>query len=134
MPIFPWRKGTSNNLPITEADVKLPKQSKKLPSFKNLLMQIKAVGYINNNTYRREKFERCEYNLSEIRDASEADSYIKIALTKYSYMIFKAGWTLKSENQEAIHNIIYSLLVFTFKSPTCFEYHIRVFSKSNLNI
>ena len=116
MPIFPWRKGTSNNLPITEADVKLPKQSKKLPSFKNLLMQIKAVGYINNNTYRREKFERCEYNLSEIRDASEADSYIKIALTKYSYMIFKAGWTLKSENQQAIDYIMYRWRLMSYQT------------------
>ena len=101
---FPWRQNTSDNLPLKESDVQLPNKKKSV--FSNLLMKIKAVGYVNNNTYRREKFQRCEYNLSEIRDASEADSYIKIALTKYSYMIYKAGWTLKSENQEAIDYIM----------------------------
>ncbi len=103
MPIFPWRKNISKTN-IQEAGVQIANQ-KKSP-LKDLLLKIKAVGYVNNNTYRREKFQRCEYNLQEIRDASEADSYIKIALTKYSYMIYKAGWTLKSENQAAIDYVM----------------------------
>ena len=110
---FPWRHNTSDNLPLKESDVKLPQ--KKKSGISNLLMKIKAVGYVNNNTYRREKFQRCEYNLSEIRDASEADSYIKIALTKYSYMIYKAGWTLKSENQEAIDYIMYRWRLISYQ-------------------
>lgn len=112
---FPWRHNTSNNLSVKESDIQLPKQKKK-SSFKDLLLKIKAVGYINNNTYRREKFQRCEYNLAEIRDASEADSYIKIALTKYSYMIYKAGWTLKSENQEAIDYIMYRWRLMSYQT------------------
>ena len=111
---FPWRQNTSDNLPLKESDVQLP--NKKKSGFNNLLMKIKAVGYVNNNTYRREKFQRCEYNLSEIRDASEADSYIKIALTKYSYMIYKAGWTLKSENQEAIDYIMYRWRLMSYQT------------------
>lgn len=52
---------------------------------------VKGVGFINRETYRREVFQRPEYNLLEIKEASEADSYIKIALSKYSYLIYKAG-------------------------------------------
>ena len=63
---------------------------------------VKAIGYVTAQTQRRELFTRPEFNLSEIRDASEADSYVKISLSKYSYLIYKAGWKFKSENQAAI--------------------------------
>ena len=63
---------------------------------------VKAVGYVTAQTQRRELFTRPEFNLAEIRDASEADSYVKISLSKYSYLIYKAGWKFKSENQQAI--------------------------------
>ena len=112
---LPWRQNTSNNLPVKESDIQLPKQKRRI-NFRDLLVKIKAVGYINNNTYRREKFQRCEYNLAEIRDASEADSYIKIALTKYTYMIYKAGWTLKSENQEAIDYVMYRWRLMSYQT------------------
>ena len=113
MPIFPWRKNISKTN-IQEAGVQIANQKKN--PLRDLLLKIKAVGYVNNNTYRREKFQRCEYNLQEIRDASEADSYIKIALTKYSYMIYKAGWTLKSENQEAIDYIMYRWRLMSYQT------------------
>lgn len=104
-----WRKKAPEIEALHEAinhieekgGISVANQNKKISNkIENFV--VKSVGYINNQTYRREKFERCEYNLSEIRDASEADSYIKIALSKYSYLIYKAGWRLKSENQEAI--------------------------------
>ena len=63
---------------------------------------VKSVGFLTSQIYRREMFTRPEYNLEEIRDASESDSYIKISFSKYSYLIFKAGWKFKSDNQEAI--------------------------------
>ena len=63
---------------------------------------VKAVGFVTAQTQRRELFTRPEFNLSEIRDASEADSYVKISLSKYSYLIYKAGWKFKSENQQAV--------------------------------
>lgn len=113
--VFPWRKQPPKDLNLIEDAVKVPKKSFKASSFlKGALFKVKAVGYINNQTYRREKFERCEYNLAEIRDASEADSYIKIALTKYSYMIYKAGWRLKSENQAAIDYIMHRWRLMSF--------------------
>ena len=63
---------------------------------------VKAVGFVTAQTQRRELFTRPEFNLTEIRDASEADSYVKISLSKYSYLIYKAGWKFKSENQQAV--------------------------------
>jgi hypothetical protein len=63
---------------------------------------VKAVGFVTSQTQRRALFTRPEFNLAEIRDASEADSYVKISLSKYSYLIYKAGWKFKSENQQAI--------------------------------
>ena len=66
---------------------------------------VKAVGFINQETYRRENFKRPEYNLLEIKEAAEADSYIKIAFSKYSYLLYKEGYQLKSENQQAIDYI-----------------------------
>ena len=112
---FPWRRKPSenNSLVVTESDIQVkPKKKASLLD----LFKIKAVGYVNNNTYRRERFQRCEYNLAEIRDASEADSYIKIALTKYSYMIYKAGWTLKSENQAAIDYVMYRWRLMSYQT------------------
>lgn len=113
---FPWRKRPSEINSLAGTDVQeLQAKPKKKASLLDLF-KIKAVGYVNNNTYRRERFQRCEYNLAEIRDASEADSYIKIALTKYSYMIYKAGWTLKSENQEAIDYVMYRWRLMSYQT------------------
>lgn len=74
---------------------------------------VKAVGYINQETYRRENFRRPEYNLLEIKEAAEADSYIKIAFSKYSYLLYKEGYQLKSENQEAIDYIAKRFKIMT---------------------
>lgn len=80
---------------------------------------VKCVGFINKETYRRETFQRPEYNLLEIKDASEADSYIKIAFSKYSYLIYKAGWQLKSDNQSAIDYIQkrFKIMAFSTNKP-----------------
>jgi hypothetical protein len=77
----------------------LQKTNKK----QNLVSNIKAaiiknIGLLTFTSYNREAFIAPEYNLEEIRNASEADSYIKMALMKYSYLIYKAGWTLKGKD------------------------------------
>ena len=74
---------------------------------------VKAVGFINQETYRRENFKRPEYNLLEIKEAAEADSYIKIAFSKYSYLLYKEGYQLKSENQQAIDYIAKRFKIMT---------------------
>ena len=60
---------------------------------------IRNLGILTFTSYNREAFIAPEYNLEEIRNASEADSYIKMAHMKYSYLIYKAGWTLKGKDQ-----------------------------------
>ena len=60
---------------------------------------IKAVGGIYSQADSRERFQRPEYNLWEIKEASESDSYVKIAFSKYSYLIYKAGASIKGEDQ-----------------------------------
>ena len=106
---WPWKKHVmplENPMDLIEESFELNKSDNK--SF-NLFSKIglgnfkvKAIGFISAYAQRREWFHRPEYNLQEVRDASEADSYVKISLTKTSYLIYKAGWKFKSENQQAI--------------------------------
>ena len=105
---WPWSKAPSNPplpLDLSEESFEINKSSKPFNLFsKNGLgnFKVKAVGFISAYAQRREWFHRPEYNLQEIRDAVEADSYVKISLSKTSYLIYKAGWKFKSENQQAI--------------------------------
>ena len=101
---WPWR--TPPEQPVQEITMQEEAfEIKKQPttfisanSIKNFM--VKAVGFIS--AYSNRVFTRPEYNLQEIRDASEADSYVKISLSKYSYLIYKAGWNFRSENQSAV--------------------------------
>ena len=64
---------------------------------------IKAIGGIQRHSDERERFQRPEYNLWEIKEASESDSYVKIAFSKYSYLIYKAGASLKGEDERVAY-------------------------------
>ena len=104
---WPWKKQNTEPMSVNEESFEMKKKSNKsMSNFVNpSIIQdfvIKAVGFVDSYSRRRESFLRPEYNLAEVRDASEADSYVKIALSKISYLIYKAGWRFKSENQEAI--------------------------------
>ena len=107
---WPWSKKTLEqtedlDLMELEFDGSNKSGSKILNFFNKKSIQnfmVKAIGYVSAHSQRREGFHRPEYNLQEIRDAAEADSYVKISLSKTSYLIYKAGWKFKSENQEAI--------------------------------
>lgn len=103
------QEGLANSSPLEFKEVRVDEGisfTKKVSSLFNPKaisnFAVKSVGFLTSQVYRREIFSRPEYNLEEIRDASESDSYIKISFSKYSYLIFKAGWTFKSDNQEAI--------------------------------
>ena len=107
--IDPVEKGLVKSSPLEFKEVRVDEGisfTKKVSSLFNPKaisnFAVKSVGFLTSQVYRREVFSRPEYNLEEIRDASESDSYIKISFSKYSYLIFKAGWTFKSDNQEAI--------------------------------
>lgn len=79
--------------------------SAPIPINKNKMKDfvVKAVGGILSQSEARERFFRPEYNLWEIKEASEADSYVKISLSKYSYLIFKAGSQLKGEDERVAY-------------------------------
>lgn len=78
-----------------EAPVSTPQHNKS--SLKSLI--IKTLGQLSLTGYeRRQALIYPEYNLEEIREASEADSYIKMSLMKTSYLIYKAGWSLKGQD------------------------------------
>lgn len=62
---------------------------------------VKAISMIKGDSGGRDGLSSSEYDLDEIRRASEADSYIKTSFQKYSYMLFKAGYVIKSENENA---------------------------------
>lgn len=64
---------------------------------------VKATGFINAHAKNRKDFVPPEFDLEEIKRASSADSYIKMALMKYSYLIYKAGYQYKSEKDETIN-------------------------------
>lgn len=78
---------------------------------------VKASTLLGNNG--REKLSAPEHNLAEIRNACEADSYIKMALMKYSYMLFKAGYVLRSENEDACNYVKtrFNIMSFATRLP-----------------
>lgn len=109
MGIFFKNKGLKRNL--TESPNKLNDAINKR-NYKNYL--VKAISLIKGDSDTRESLTAPEYNLEEIREASEADSYIKMAVMKYSYMLFKAGYMLKSENEEASKYVKTRLYIMSF--------------------
>lgn len=75
---------------------------------------VKAVGLISKQGMYRQDFSYPEYDLEEIKIASASDSYIKQALMKYSYLIYKAGYTIKSENEKAAEYIKKRFRIMSF--------------------
>ncbi|MED1125320.1 hypothetical protein [Bacillus atrophaeus] len=103
-----WR-----NKELKEAPKNAPINNKNLRSF-----VIKAVGLIAKQGMYREEFTYPEYDLEEIKIASQSDSYIKQALMKYSYLIYKAGYSIKSENEKAAEYIKKRFRVMSFATQT----------------
>jgi hypothetical protein len=83
-------------------------------NYKNFL--VKAISLIKGDADTRESLSAPEFDLAEIREASEADSYIKMSLMKYSYMLFKAGYLIKSENEEASNYIKTRFYIMSFST------------------
>lgn len=75
---------------------------------------VKAVSMIKGDSGGRDSLTSSEYDLDEIRRASEADSYIKTSFQKYSYMLFKAGYVIKSENENASEYIKSRLYMMSY--------------------
>ena len=77
---------------------------------------IKAVGFSGENDSG--DFEDPEYDLSDIKEACAADSYIAVAVQKYSQLIFKAGYSIVSDNENAAEYIRQRLRYMSFATKT----------------
>ena len=77
---------------------------------------VKAVGNIEDSS--NGDFAAPEIDLSEIKDAVEADSYLKLAVMKYHQLIFKAGYNIVSDNDQAAEYIESRLRLMSFVTDT----------------
>ena len=84
----------------------------KVNNLKNFIA--KATGLIKGGSGGRDDLTSPEYDLEEIKQASESDSYIKMAFLKYSQLLFKAGYRLKSDNEAAKDYIATRFYVMSF--------------------
>ena len=114
-----WRKKTES-VDLRQAPEpvksKVPINNK---NFKNFL--VKAVGLIVKQGAGRDNFEYPEYDLEEIKIASLSDSYIKQSFMKYSYLIYKAGYSIKSENEAATEYIKQRFRLMSFSTEKPFD-------------
>lgn len=100
---FTFSYNANKGKEIEEVKKEQKKDNKSSKSIKQFI--VKAGGFIKNYSFMRDGFEYPDYNMEEIKIACASDSYIKTALGKYSNLIFKAGYTLKGDNQKAIDYI-----------------------------
>lgn len=65
-----------------------------------------AISFANlfslGGVVRRDSFYKCEYDLMEIQNAAETDSYLKVAMQRYKQLFFKAGYVFRGKNDSAI--------------------------------
>lgn len=73
---------------------------------------VKAVGFAGGDN--NGDFESPDVDLSEIKDAINGDSYIKMAISKYSQLIFKAGYSIVSPNDAAAEYLRGRLRMMSF--------------------
>lgn len=87
-------------------------EAKATSNLKNMIT--KAAGLIK--TSERGELEAPEYDLAEIKAASESDSYIRVSLLKYSYLLFKAGFRFKGNNESALEYIKTRLYIMSYST------------------
>ena len=84
---------------------------------------IKPVGFSGESDSN--DFQESEYDLAEIKEACTADSYIAIMVQKYSQLIFKAGYSIVSNNQNAAEYIRQRLRFMSFATKIPFDILIQ---------
>lgn len=106
-----WNKLFKSNVHIREAGgLSLSPQN-----VKNFV--VKAAGQIEDTS--NGDFASPDSDLNEIKDAVSADSYLRLSVTKYSQLIFKAGYHIVSDNDAAAEYIQqrFNIMSFTTKTP-----------------
>lgn len=64
-----------------------------------------ALGLGGFAFYDRSNFETSPYDFGQVIKASETDSFVRQAFAKYRELIWKEGWDIVSENDEAVDYI-----------------------------
>ena len=77
---------------------------------------VKAVGFSGENDSG--DFQDPEYDLATIKEACAADSYLAVAVQKYSQLIFKAGYSIVSDNENAAEYIRQRIRYMSFATKT----------------
>lgn len=83
-------------------------------NIKNFIL--KAVGFSGESDSN--DFQDPEYDLVQIKEACAADSYIAVATQKYSQLIFKAGYSIVSDNDAAAEYIRQRFRFMSFVTGT----------------
>ncbi len=86
------------------AEVKQPNLSKKFrPKSLGLAFNTgySALDHLRNRS--RAVFEESPYDFDQIIAAIDTDSYVKQAFMKYQDLFWKSGWTIVSENPDAVN-------------------------------
>lgn len=73
---------------------------------------VKAVGFQGEDS--SDDFASPDVDFSEIKNAINGDSYIKMAITKYSQLIFKAGYSIVGSNDAAAEYLRGRLRMMSF--------------------
>ncbi len=82
------------------------------------VQQFVAKAVVNTNEGAQGDFTSSSYDLSEIKDAVAADSLLKLAVAKYSQLIFKAGYTITSTNDAAAEYLRGRFRMMSFMTGT----------------
>ena len=114
-----WQKEEKN--PRESIDIVQNNRNKPINrnNFRDFL--VRSVKLVSRNTMGRQEFAFPEYDLEEIKMACLSDSYIKMAMMKYSYLIYKAGYSIKSENEQASEYIQQRFRAMSFATGTPME-------------
>lgn len=80
---------------------------------------IKPVGFSGEDDSG--DFQEPEYDLSQIKQACASDSYIAVAVQKYSQLIFKAGYSIVSDNENAAEYIRQRIRFMSFGTKVPFD-------------
>lgn len=104
-----WRPKRRTSTPIKEAGGSSGGQITQA-NMNNFV--VKAVGFQGDGSDN--DFSSPDVDFSEIKDAINGDSYIKMAIAKYSQLIFKAGYNIVGSNDAAAEYLRGRLRMMSF--------------------
>ena len=105
----------TENQNITEANNKNNSRKTYVTTSKNTKFLSALIGAIKLQIDQRANIisANTEFNLDDIYNASLSDSYVKMALSKYQSLVYKAGYQLKSENDAAVEYLNKRFKIFS---------------------